>query len=1037
MDHAAHTESTDSMLQALDSATVKTWFDLGLLLDTLRDNRPQGAAFDGTPTEYLALCQQRVGVLGGPSALAPAGIGLDDALEPWAERAMFCGQRLERGSADYNALIATVWAQSRALAETLARRIAAEHIECLVVRGLWSRPEHLPAALAVVLLCEHLRLPVVAEHEQPWWRSPDAVSANAHLGEVFSVVETCFPWDAPLAAHVAADVDDAAHLTAALGVSPAHVVSGHLDTALRAVAEVACGQAYGETTHDLVVEALTRHREMTVDDPDFHAVAAADNRQYLPGLSPLEYIIKLNSLIDPSAFRIEEKELRGRVFDFARARAGEAGLDAPTTRQLLHAVAFIFDYHVGEDELVVDHSMSYRHRHRRHYPYRKLTENEVCGWVGLVAEALAEQAQPGLTLPAEMPRFSLAESVAWALGVDGGLAIDNSQRLHQAISHPAGFAWLPNAEDRMAFAREAALLAEFAQGDGPVTLLLKPGWGSGSITRSAAEDVLARHPELKARTHIVETHGVSRGTHLQQLGARAAAALVALREAGGSVVAFGHANTLSLDLLRLHSLRIGVCARPLEAAYMGLDAGDAYCLWVPAELRPSLAYPTPIQTPRDFAAALSSDAFQAAVLQDGEPAVLARLAEDANRYGTPVARLLAADGAGADSAVDANLLTGVHDNGAPWSGAHARISAADGWRFSTVFAQSKSDTVLDLITQFRNAGRGDPALAWNGGYILNAELVGKLGLPEDYIGSPLGLLIDQGRVRSLPLFNKPALGFAADGGIVLKEANLEAGLTVGVGGGDTLEFGEGDRNVLHADAPSFFDLLADVDAIDLRGRTAYRFAADRIISVHAAEDSLPMLPVGLTVVVPGDAQPAGWAAGASVDYTLPAWDGVVDAIEAGPMLVRDGLESIEMDAGGWTRQASIRTQAARLDYTHMRGPKIGVGLTADEDLIVVAINGRIRESVGATHGELARILLDMGAERGMGFDPGGSVTLVVGDRQLNISPYNRGYIDSPLTAPPQPRFVGNAILAVPSRASASRSAVGSVSRKGAKDAKVQ
>ena len=1002
------------MLQALDSATVKTWFDLGLMLDTLRDNRPQTAAFDGTPDDYRALCQQRVGVLGGPSSLAPDGVALDEVLTPWDGREAFCRQRLERGSADYNALIASVWAQTRELAEALARRIAAEHIECLVVHGLWSRPDHLPAALAVVLLCEHLRLPVVAEHDQPWWQAPDAVSGNAHLGEVFSVVATCFPWDAPLAAQVASSAEDATHLTTALGVSPAHVGSSGLADALQAVAEVACGQAYGDATHDRVVAALTRHREVTADDPDFHAVAAADNRQYLPGLSPLEYIIKLNSLIDPSAFRIEEKELRGRVFGFAQARAVEAGLDRATTRQLLHAVAFIFDYHVGEDDLVVDHSMSYRHRHRRHYPFRKLTENELCGWVGLVAETLAHGAQPGVVPTADLPTFALADSVAWALGGDGGLAIDQTGRLLEAIRHPAGFAWLPNAEDRAAFAREAALLAEFAQGDGQIVLLLKPGWGSGAITRAAAEEVLGRHPALQARTHIIETHGVSRGTHLMQLGAGAAAALSALREAGASVVAFGHANTLALDLLRLHSVRIGVCARPLEAAYMGLELGDAYCLWVPAELRPSLAYPTPIQTPKDFAAALSSPAFQAAAVDEGEPELLARLAEDANRYGTPVADLLAAGDRESDGGVESNLLTGVHSNGAPWSGAYARLSGGGGWRFSTVFAQSKSDTVLDLIAQFRDAGRGDPALAWNGGYILNAELVGKLGLPEDYIGSPLGLLIDQGRVRSLPLFNKPALGFTADGGLVLKEANLKAGLSVGVPGGDTLVFGEGDRNVLHDDAPSFFDLLADVEHIDLQGRAAYRFAADTIISVHAAEDRLPMLPVGLTVVVPGDAQPAGWQAGASVDYTLPAWDGVVDAIEAGPMLVRDGLESIEMDAGGWTRQASIRTQAARLDYTHMRGPKIAVGLTAEDDLIVVAINGRIRESVGATHGELAKILLDMGAVRGMGFDPGGSVTLVVGGKQLNISPYNRGYIDSPLTAPPQPRFVGNAILAVPS-----------------------
>ena len=62
---------------------------------------------------------------------------------------------------------------------------------------------------------------------------------------------------------------------------------------------------------------------------------------------------------------------------------------------------------------------------------------------------------------------------------------------------------------------------------------------------------------------------------------------------------------------------------------------------------------------------------------------------------------------------------------------------------------------------------------------------------------------------------------------------------------------------------------------------------------------------------------------------------------------------------------------------------------------------------------MAKILIDMGAVTAMGFDPGGSVTLVVNGRQLNISPYNRNYMESPLSMPPQPRFVGNAVLAFP------------------------
>jgi len=77
---------------------------------------------------------------------------------------------------------------------------------------------------------------------------------------------------------------------------------------------------------------------------------------------------------------------------------------------------------------------------------------------------------------------------------------------------------------------------------------------------------------------------------------------------------------------------------------------------------------------------------------------------------------------------------------------------------------------------------------------------------------------------------------------------------------------------------------------------------------------------------------------------------------------------------------------------------------------VLTINGRIRESVGATHGDMARILLTHGIDKAMGFDPGGSSTLVVDHQTLNISPYNTQYETSIYSLPPEPRAVSNAII---------------------------
>ena len=76
----------------------------------------------------------------------------------------------------------------------------------------------------------------------------------------------------------------------------------------------------------------------------------------------------------------------------------------------------------------------------------------------------------------------------------------------------------------------------------------------------------------------------------------------------------------------------------------------------------------------------------------------------------------------------------------------------------------------------------------------------------------------------------------------------------------------------------------------------------------------------------------------------------------------------------------------------------------------MAINGRIRESVGATHIDMAEIMIDMGIKKAMGFDPGGSSTLVVLDKVLNISPYNSNYESNVYSLPPEPRAVANAVI---------------------------
>jgi hypothetical protein len=233
------------------------------------------------------------------------------------------------------------------------------------------------------------------------------------------------------------------------------------------------------------------------------------------------------------------------------------------------------------------------------------------------------------------------------------------------------------------------------------------------------------------------------------------------------------------------------------------------------------------------------------------------------------------------------------------------------------------------------------------------------------------------------------------------------------GAGVTMDFDPNAYNpIVPGAGPCYYDLLFGGHELPGDGRILVRLAGARIMEMIRTEvgQSVPVLPVGLCLSFAKDQLPHGWIEGTELDIELASLADVVEAVEAGPLLVSGGRACIDMDVEGWTTNNSIATQAARLDYLDMRGPKIAVGFEEDGALLVMTVNGRIRESVGATHLEMAEILCARGVDTAMGFDPGGSSTLVVGSETINISPYNREYEQNVYALPPQPRAVANIVL---------------------------
>ncbi|MBK6942102.1 MAG: phosphodiester glycosidase family protein [Planctomycetes bacterium] len=104
------------------------------------------------------------------------------------------------------------------------------------------------------------------------------------------------------------------------------------------------------------------------------------------------------------------------------------------------------------------------------------------------------------------------------------------------------------------------------------------------------------------------------------------------------------------------------------------------------------------------------------------------------------------------------------------------------------------------------------------------------------------------------------------------------------------------------------------------------------------------------------------------------WD-VVDAVQAGPVLVRDGVIDVTDD-----EEVFFGTT---IPLVH---PRSAAGITADGDVILMVVEGRRPESRGVDLQELALLMHAIGCVEALNLDGGGSSALVVNGQRLNDLP---------------------------------------------------
>lgn len=766
-----------------------------------------------------------------------------------------------------------------------------------------------------------------------------------------------------------------------------------------------------------------------------------ENRQYLAGYGQMAFMIFLKSLIDPSYFRIEEQRFRGMAMKFAKELVDNLPDPTPLTVLKIHefynSVDSLFHYRQGEIKIQLDHSFAYRHRNKNHYPFRDLTFQELSGVINILFKKIAT--------PPPVIKIGNSEHLAkdWTSNIatlydNKELAINHMDELEKRLNLNIPIALFPGKHIELEL--ESFILYPIRKrlnlnnGDkisagllerktlAPIYLIQHEQPLGKSITADVLRSYIYYNAssELKllfshSVCRIVGSKQLSVGVHFYEVGEEVTKILRKVKKHKGIIIAFGDHAAMMTDIVDIDRFHIGKVSGTLAAKILGIPNDTGYVQWVPAGLRFNLAYPTPVQNGLQFSKTLKSFRYKKVCDLLGEKKVLNLLKKDAEKKATPIKTVLTNLDAPIAKTADVSYssINGIYADGLPWAGVFAQINMQEHsgkWQFSVISSKDGPKTVIDFVEEFQKSFNRKARVAWNGGYVLNPELVGKLGIPESFIGSQLGLIISNKRVLSLPLYNKPAFLVLPDGRLDIKRVNCSQGVTISDSINSVVLGPENYNPGKPTKTACFYDLLYGNEFIEGQGRILVRLAGIVIKEIINTKEKVPVFPVGLTLSFPKDQFPASFEVGKELIITMNEWENIEAAIEAGPQLLRNGEICIDMEFEGWKTKNSIRTQAARLDYLDMRGPKIAIGIDKSGNLAVLTVNGRIRESVGATHTDLAEILKSRGMVQAMGFDPGGSSTLVIDNKILNISPYNHEYEKDVYSLPPEPRAVSNSLI---------------------------
>lgn len=253
--------------------------------------------------------------------------------------------------------------------------------------------------------------------------------------------------------------------------------------------------------------------------------------------------------------------------------------------------------------------------------------------------------------------------------------------------------------------------------------------------------------------------------------------------------------------------------------------------------------------------------------------------------------------------------------------------------------------------------------------------------PVDLYGTPIGLMVKDGKILSSPLLGREALIVYKDGRCEIKPVTLK-------------------------------DISLDIEG-SIYERPAYRNApggkynlcivGDKIVSIEKGSCRIPCS--GFVIKTAEEHR-----LGEIVHYS--GMEDVLFAIQCGNSCIVNGKPTTEFRSGyfNWKKTGSVPTVPGRypLDYEKARAPRIAIGNNRDGAPVIFWAEGASKcrhikgeDSCGASLLEMAEIAKDLGLVNAINLDGGGSAQILFnGERRLLIS--DRSFPDNSESERPVP-----------------------------------